>query len=58
MNNPDEQIAFDQTRLDKVRALHEQGMAPYPHMFDRRDTIQEIRARVPHQTGGDHHLGR
>jgi lysyl-tRNA synthetase class 2 len=45
VNNPDEQIAFDQTRLDKVRALHEQGMAPYPHMFDRRDTIQEIRAR-------------
>jgi lysyl-tRNA synthetase class 2 len=45
VNNPDEQIAFDQTRLDKVRALHEQGVAPYPHMFDRRDTIQEIRAR-------------
>ena len=45
MNNPDEQIAFDQTRLDKVRALHEQGVATYPHMFDRRDTVQEIRAR-------------
>ena len=45
MNNPDEQIAFDPTRLDKVRALHEQGVATYPHMFDRRDTVQEIRAR-------------
>ena len=45
MNNPDEQIAFDQTRLDKVRALHEQGVATYPHMFDRRDTVQEIRER-------------
>jgi lysyl-tRNA synthetase class 2 len=45
VNNPDEQIAFDQTRLDKVRALHEQGVSIYPHMFDRRDTIREIRER-------------
>jgi len=45
VNNPDEQIAFDQTRLDKVRALHEQGVSIYPHMFDRRDTIREIRTR-------------
>jgi lysyl-tRNA synthetase class 2 len=45
MTSPDEQIAFDPTRLDKVRALNEQGVSAYPHMFDRRDTVQEIRAR-------------
>ena len=45
MTDPNDQLAFDQTRLDKVRALHEQGVAVYPHTFDRRDTVQEIKTR-------------
>jgi lysyl-tRNA synthetase class 2 len=45
MTDPEEKIAFDQTRLDKVRALHEQGVNVYPHEFDRRDTVQEIKTR-------------
>lgn len=45
MTDPEEKIAFDQTRLDKVRALHEQGVNVYPHEFDRRDTLQEIKTR-------------
>jgi lysyl-tRNA synthetase class 2 len=43
MTDPDKQLAFDQTRLDKVRALHKQGVTVYPHCFDRRQTIAEIR---------------
>ena len=50
MTDPEEQIAFDQTRLDKVRALHEQGVAVYPHSFDRRDTVQEIKTRFANAT--------
>jgi lysyl-tRNA synthetase class 2 len=45
MTDSEEQISFDPTRLDKVRALREQGVAVYPHSFDRRDTVQEIKAR-------------
>ncbi|WAC04920.1 MAG: lysine--tRNA ligase [Methanoregula sp.] len=45
MTDSEDQISFDQTRLDKVRALHEQGVAVYPHSFDRKDTVQEIKAR-------------
>lgn len=45
MTDSEEQISFDPTRLEKVRTLQEQGVAVYPHSFDRRDTVQEIRAR-------------
>jgi lysyl-tRNA synthetase class 2 len=50
MTDPQDQIAFDPTRLEKVRALHEQGVAVYPHMFERRDTVQEIKARFASAT--------
>jgi lysyl-tRNA synthetase class 2 len=50
MTDPEEKIAFDQTRLDKVRALHEQGVNVYPHEFDRRDTVQEIKTRFANAT--------
>jgi lysyl-tRNA synthetase, class II len=56
MTDPDEQIAFDQTRLDKVRALHEQGVVVYPHAFDRRDTVHEIKTRfadITHEKSPD-----
>lgn len=45
MTDPSETVAFDETRLDKVRALRENGVTPYPHTFDRRNTIQEIKTR-------------
>jgi lysyl-tRNA synthetase class 2 len=45
MTDPQEQLAFDQTRLDKVRALQEQGVPLYPHSFERKHTIAEIRAK-------------
>ena len=50
MTDYEEKIAFDQTRLDKVRALHELGVAVYPHSFDRRDTVQEIKTRFADAT--------
>ncbi len=50
MTNPDEQITFEKTRLDKVRALHEQGVVVYPHTFDRRDTVQGIKVRFASAT--------
>ena len=40
-----ETLAFDETRLEKVRALREKGITPYPHTFDRKDTISEIKTR-------------
>jgi len=43
MTDPQDQLAFDQTRLDKVRALQEQGVALYPHSFERKHTVQDIR---------------
>ncbi|OPY37010.1 MAG: Aspartate--tRNA ligase [Methanoregula sp. PtaU1.Bin051] len=45
MTDPQERLAFDQTRLDKVRALQEQGVPLYPHSFERKHTIAEIRAK-------------
>ncbi len=45
MTDPSEIVAFDETRLDKVRALRENGVMPYPHTFDRKNTIQEIKSR-------------
>ncbi|MCX6701577.1 MAG: OB-fold nucleic acid binding domain-containing protein, partial [Methanomicrobiales archaeon] len=45
MADSSETTAFDETRLDKVRALREKGVMPYPHAFDRKNTIQEIRTR-------------
>jgi lysyl-tRNA synthetase class 2 len=43
MTNPLENVAFDITRLDKISALKEKGIAIYPHTFDRRDTVAGIK---------------
>ncbi|MCX6682625.1 MAG: lysine--tRNA ligase [Methanoregula sp.] len=43
MPEPTTPLAFDDTRLKKANALREKGIAAYPHCFDRRQTIAEIR---------------
>ena len=43
MPEPTTPLAFDDTRLKKAKALREKGIAAYPHTFDRRQTIAEIR---------------
>jgi lysyl-tRNA synthetase class 2 len=45
MPEPQTPLAFDDTRLKKARALKEKGIAAYPHCFDRRQTIAEIREK-------------
>jgi lysyl-tRNA synthetase class 2 len=45
MTDPLETLAFDQTRLDKVRALREKGVDLYPPTFERKDTIADIRTK-------------
>jgi len=45
MTSPTENTAFDQTRLDKIHALREKGHAMFPPMFDRKNTVLEIRTR-------------
>ena len=50
MTDPDNQLAFEQTRLDKVKTLQEQGVLLYPHSFERRHTIAEIREKYADAT--------
>jgi lysyl-tRNA synthetase class 2 len=50
MPEPPPPLAFDDTRLEKARALKEKGIAAYPHCFDRRQTIAEIREKFGHIT--------
>ncbi len=45
MTDLSETLAFDQTRLDKVRALREKGIDLYPATFERKDTIADIRTK-------------
>jgi lysyl-tRNA synthetase class 2 len=45
MTDPSDSLAFDQTRLDKVRTLREKGITLYPHSFNRQHTVQEIKTR-------------
>ena len=45
MTDPSETLAFDQARLDKVRALREKGIELYPPTFERKNTIAEIRTK-------------
>ena len=45
MTDPAETLAFDQARLDKVRALREKGIELYPPTFERKNTIAEIRTK-------------
>jgi len=50
MTDPQDQLAFDQTRLEKVKALQEQGVPLYPHSFERKHTIAEIRTKFADAT--------
>ncbi|MFA5331017.1 MAG: lysine--tRNA ligase [Methanoregula sp.] len=45
MTNPEDILAFDQTRLDKVRALREKNVDLYPPTFERKETIADIRTK-------------
>jgi lysyl-tRNA synthetase, class II len=50
MNSPQDNLAFDQIRLDKVRALKDKGITIFPSSFDRQHTILEIRTRYSDAT--------
>ena len=45
MTGPLENVPFEITRLDKINTLLEKGVAVFPHNFDRKDTISEIKTR-------------
>ena len=45
MTSPTENVVFDQTRVDKVRALRKKGITIFPHTFDRQNTVVEIKTR-------------
>jgi len=45
MTSPQDNLAFDQTRLDKVRALKDKGITIFPSSFDRQHTVLEIKTR-------------
>ena len=39
MTTPQDNLAFDQTRLDKIRALKDKGITIFPSSFDREHTV-------------------
>jgi lysyl-tRNA synthetase class 2 len=45
MTSPQDNLAFDQTRLDKVRALRDKGISIFPSSFDRQHTVLDIKTR-------------
>ena len=45
MTSPAENVAFESTRLDKIRALQDRGITIFPPAFDRQDTVLDIRTR-------------
>jgi lysyl-tRNA synthetase class 2 len=45
MTSPTENTSFDQTRLDKIRALQDKGITIFPSSFDRQHTVQDIRTK-------------
>ena len=45
MDTENANLNFDQQRLDKLHQLEEAGALLYPPEYDRKDTIQEIKAR-------------
>jgi lysyl-tRNA synthetase class 2 len=56
MTNPQDNLAFDQTRLDKVRALKEKGITIFPSSFNRQDTVSEIKthyADITHERSAE-----
>ncbi|MDD1700668.1 MAG: lysine--tRNA ligase [Methanoregula sp.] len=56
MTTPPDNLAFDQTRLDKVRALKEKGISTFPSSYDRRDTVRDLKTRyadITHERSAD-----
>jgi lysyl-tRNA synthetase class 2 len=56
MTTPQDILAFDQTRLDKVRALKDKGITIFPSSFDRQHTVSEIKTRyadITHDKSAD-----
>ena len=52
MTSPTENVSFDLSRLDKLRALQEKGIQVYPPTFERQYTIGQIRekfAEITHE---------
>jgi lysyl-tRNA synthetase, class II len=45
MTSPTENTVFDETRLDKIRALQEKGITIFPTSFDRQHTVVEIKTK-------------
>ncbi|PKL66106.1 MAG: lysine--tRNA ligase [Methanomicrobiales archaeon HGW-Methanomicrobiales-3] len=45
MTDPTENTVFDQTRIDKITALREKGVAMFPPVYERKDTISEVRTK-------------
>jgi lysyl-tRNA synthetase, class II len=45
MTSPTENTAFDETRLDKIRALREKGVTIFPTSFDRQHTVDQIKTK-------------
>ena len=45
MTNPTENTVFDQTRLDKIRALKDKGITIFPSSFDRQHTVLDIKTK-------------
>ncbi len=45
MTDPTENTLFDQTRIEKIRALREKGLSMFPPVFDRKNTVLEIKTK-------------
>ena len=45
MSIPPESLSFDETRIEKARSMREAGLPMYPALFERKDTIEEIKKR-------------
>ena len=45
MTSPTENTVFDQTRLDKIRALQDKGITIFPSSFDRQHTVLDIKTK-------------
>lgn len=43
MTSPSENTSFEQTRLDKIRALQDKGITIFPSSFDRQNTVLDIK---------------
>ena len=56
MTSPTENTSFEQTRLDKIRALQEKGITIFPSSFDRQHTVLDIKtthAGITHEKSSE-----